>query len=59
MTDDLEFWQPVPQMWTFNANYPGVGPCLVSGPCIVALKDATEELLAQCPAAQEWLEGAF
>jgi len=45
--------------WIFNANYPGVGPALVSGPCIVALKDAKDELLNQCPDAVEWLQGAF
>jgi len=49
----------MPHLWIFHEYYPGVGPALVSGPCIVAIKHATEQLLAQCPAAQEWLEGAF
>jgi hypothetical protein len=59
MTDDFDFWQPVRQVWTFSANYPGVGPALVSGPCIVAIKNATDELLNQCPEAVEWLQEAF
>lgn len=46
-------------MWTFHENYPSVGPALVRGPLIVAIKDATYELISQCPEAVRWLEGQF
>jgi len=46
-------------MWTFTENYPNIGPALISGPIIVAIKDATDELINQCPAALEWLAGEF
>jgi len=45
--------------WTFNPNYPGIGPALICGACILAIKDATMETLNLCPAALEWLEGGF
>lgn len=46
-------------MWKFNPNYPNIGPALIYGPCIVAIKDATPEILNKCPDALEWLEGEF
>lgn len=46
-------------IWAFHENYPGVGAALVDGPAIVAIKDATEELINSCPEAVEWLKGKF
>ena len=46
-------------MWRFVENYPGVGAALVDGPAIVAIKDASEELINSCPDAVEWLKGKF
>jgi hypothetical protein len=45
--------------WHFVENYPGVGPCLVSGPCIVTIAKATQEMIDAVPEAVEWLKGSF
>lgn len=46
-------------VWVFHENYPGVGAALVDGPAIVAIKDASQELIDSCPEAIEWLKGKF
>lgn len=45
--------------WRFMENYPGIGAALVDGHAIVAIKDASEELINSCPEAVEWLKGKF
>lgn len=45
--------------WRFVESYPGVGAALVDGPAIVAIKDASQELIDSCPEAVEWLKGKF